>query len=73
MAGHVTQLAQRVQVALEARANLKPAVDALFEEIGELTQACVIDIGAGGLFLVCLPGYGPLADPLNHVYVAQRL
>lgn len=74
MAAHdITALAQAVHASLTSAANLKPATDALYAELGSFTVAQAINTGAGGELLICLPGYSPLSNPTDFVHPAVRV
>ena len=72
-ADRATQLAQQVRQALVSQRDLKSAVDALYAELGPFDIAKVIDTGAAGAHLVCLPGYGPLSNPTDYVHIAEHI
>lgn len=73
MAGHTQPLAKAVYDALKASGNLRPTVDALYAELDfSHGYALWLDVGPGGVILVCRPGYGPLSDPMEFVEISMR-
>lgn len=79
MAGNLVHLAKAVYAALDASDNLMPTVAALYDELGDFQVAKWIDVGPGGVVIVCLPGYplavqqrGAAVRPREYVHIAMR-
>lgn len=72
MAGHLTPLAKNVRTAAEASAALDEAARALLEAAGPSDDYRVVDAGAK-LFVVLIPGFGPLSMPADHVKMAAQI
>jgi len=72
MPGHLTPLAVAVKTAATSAGALKDAATALLEAAGPSDSYRVVDVGAK-LYIVIVPGYGPLSDPVEHVHLAPEV
>ena len=73
MAGHLTPLAQAVRTAAESSSALSDAARALLEAAGpDDGMYRVVDAGAH-LWIVLIPGFGPLSEPADHVALAPQI